>query len=92
MSTDEIIKEKIIAETAKLQIHLIVIIALAGGIYGICINFIGEMVYEDIINLDAYGYEDIINLIVFGLGIFFLLFFSIAVLRNYISIRDFLIN
>ena len=72
MSTDEIIKEKIIAETAKLQIHLIVIIALSGGLYSLI-----EKLQEN----DLYK-------IIFAIGLIFLIVFVILVLNNYISIKN----
>jgi len=72
MSTDEIIKEKIIAETAKLQIHLVVIIALSGGLYSL---------------IDKLQCNNL-NKIIFGVGAIFLVFFAIAVLFNYFSIRN----
>ncbi|MBW8051776.1 MAG: efflux RND transporter permease subunit [Cytophagales bacterium] len=70
MNIDEIIKKKIEVETSKLQIHLVVVIALAGGVYSL---------------FDKLHFN-IINQIIFSVGFIFLITFAIIVLRNYITI------
>jgi len=73
MKSDEIIKEKIRIETERFKVYVLVIAALAGGLYGLLVNF---------------QESNDLTKIVCGVGIFFWFALFIISVNSYISVNN----
>ena len=71
MKREEVIKEKIKIQLVRFQVYVFSVIALAGAVYGLSINY----------------QENVINKYTFGLGIILLIGLLIAIAHNYKAIR-----
>ena len=72
LKSGEIIKEKIRVETERFKVYVLVVVALAGGLYGLAVNF----------------QESNLTKIVFGIGIFFLVALFIVAVNSYILVNN----
>ncbi|MBW8051778.1 MAG: hypothetical protein FVQ77_15870 [Cytophagales bacterium] len=74
MSSDEVVQEKIKIQLVRFQVYVFVVVALAGAVYGLMLNY----------------QENVINKITSWVGFIFLVGLFIGIIHHYISTRKFI--